>query len=102
MWNPRLEPSDKHFRLLPDSSLHPLTQLGVVTLDALRLNRLPLVAHRLRKRLALDEQRMLRLEERLRSLEDLQHQYAKLVEEQFEILRKQQELLRLLMTRDVE
>ncbi len=50
LWNPRREPRSKHFIELEDGRLHPLTSTGVFTQKRLRLNRPPLVAHRLRER----------------------------------------------------
>jgi len=98
LWNPRLEPASAHFVELDDGTLHPLTETGIFTLHRLRLNRPPLVEHRLHKRQEQEKQRLL---ERYRALtqllEQLLAQQASLVEEQHELLTEQRELLRRLL-----
>ena len=49
LWHPQHEPLDRHLLLLADGTLHPITEVGVFTLQRLRLNRPPLVALRVRK-----------------------------------------------------
>ncbi|MEK7832385.1 MAG: HNH endonuclease signature motif containing protein [Acidobacteriota bacterium] len=46
LWNPRLEPFSRHFRLEEDGVIVPLTEVGELTTSRLQLNRVPLVAHR--------------------------------------------------------
>ena len=98
LWNPRQEPSDRHFRELDDGTLYPLTPTGVLTLERLRLNRPPLVAHRLRRR---QERERIRLLTRYRELtvllEQMLDQQADLMEEYQTLLREQRELLQLLI-----
>jgi hypothetical protein len=50
LWNPRHESGQAHFALLADGRLAALTPTGEATLRRLQLNRLQLVAHRLRAR----------------------------------------------------
>jgi len=98
LWNPRLEPASAHFVELDDGTLHPLTETGSFTLQRLRLNRPPLVEHRLQKRKKKEEQKLL---ERYRALtqllEQLLAQQASLMEEQHELRTEQRALLRRLL-----
>ncbi len=98
LWNPRQEGADKHFLMLDDGTLRPLTPTGAFTLNRLRLNRSQLVIHRSRKRR--NEQR----EQQLRRYQDLNEVHEKLLEHQTELteriwrlLRDQQQLLRWLL-----
>lgn len=50
LWNPRQEPRTQHLLELSDGRIHPLTHIGGFTIHRLRLNRPPLVDHRLHKR----------------------------------------------------
>lgn len=59
LWNPRRESSDTHLLILADGTLYPITPTGAFTLKRLRLNRPPLIAHRLRKHSQGEEQRLL-------------------------------------------
>ena len=87
--------------MISDGTLHPLTPTGVFTLKRLRLNRPPLVAYRLRKQQRAEETRLLtRYRDTVQLLEQLHTQLAVLVEEQRNLLEEQQELLRLLLTRE--
>ena len=98
LWNPRLEPTSRHFLELDDGTLYPLTPTGTFTLKRLRLNRPPLVAYRLSKRQRAEEIRLLtRYRNLVRLLDQLHTQMAELVEEQQELLEEQQTLLRLLL-----
>lgn len=100
LWNPRCEPASQHFLELDDGTLHPLTATGAFTLKRLRLNRPPLVAHRLRKRQQAEENRLLtRYQGLVRLLEQLNIQLYVLMEEQRQLLEEQRELLRLLLNR---
>lgn len=100
LWNPRIEPVLTHFLELEDGSLSPLTPTGVFTLDRLRLNRPPLVAHRLFKRKNNEEAHLLnRYRELLALLEQVNTQLGAVTEEQHSLLEEQKRLLRLLMGR---
>jgi len=98
LWNPRQEPSVSHFRELDDGTLYPLTPTGLVTLERPRLNRPPLIAHRLRRR---QERERIRLLTRYRELtvllEQMLEQQADLMQEHQSLLQEQRELLRLLI-----
>ncbi len=59
LWNPRQESLDTHLLMLADGTLYPTTPTGAFTLKRLRLNRPPLVAHRLRQHQQKEEQRLL-------------------------------------------
>jgi hypothetical protein len=98
LWNPRQEPTSQHFLELEDGTLHPLTTIGVFTLKRLRLNRPPLVAHRLGKRREAETTRLLRrYRDLMEVLDQLLTQQAILMEEQQELLEELQELLRLIL-----
>jgi len=100
LWNPRREPASQHFLELDDGTLYPLTATGAFTLKRLRLNRPPLVAHRLRKRQQTEEIRLLtRYRGLIQLLEQLNIQLSALMEEQRQLLEEQRELLRLLLSR---
>lgn len=49
LWNPRITPASEHFLELDNGFLSPLTETGKQTIQTFRLNRLPLVKHRLYK-----------------------------------------------------
>lgn len=99
LWNPRREPASRHFLELEDGTLHPLTEVGELTLRRLRLNRPPLVAYRLRRRREADQQRKLeRYEQLSQALETLTAQQASLMEEQRRLLQVQLDLLRRLVS----
>jgi hypothetical protein len=97
LWNPRTEPSTRHWTETEDGVLHPLTVTGAWTIQRLRLNRPALIARRLANR---QEREMLVWLERYRdviqALERLAHQQAELIAEQQALLAEQRELLRLL------
>jgi hypothetical protein len=98
LWNPRSEPASQHFLAFDDGTLFPLTATGAFTLRRLRLNRQPLVTHRLRKRREVEESRLLtRYRDLVRVLEQLLVQQSALLEEQQHLLREQRDLLRLLL-----
>jgi len=98
LWNPRREPASQHFLELDDGTLHPLTAMGVFTLRRLRLNRAPLVAHRLRKRQETEKTRLLtRYRDLVGVIEQLLIQQSVLMEEQHRLLEEQRELLQLLL-----
>jgi hypothetical protein len=98
LWNPRQEPADQHFLELDDGTLYPLTTIGALTLQRLRLNRPPLIAHRLRRRREREHVRLLTRYRDLTSLlERLMDQQADLMQEYQSLLREQRELLQLLI-----
>lgn len=100
LWNPRSSPRAAHFLELEDGILHPLTQIGAFTIKRLRLNRVPLVAYRRRRREQVETGRLLaRYRELLALQEQLQAQIATLMEEQRSLMEEQQSLLRLLLNR---
>jgi hypothetical protein len=97
LWNPRVEPMDRHLLALGDGTLYPLTTTGSFTLRRLRLNRPPLVADRLRRRYEAEAQRLLtRYRDVVELLEVLHEQQLALMEEQRELLEEQRWLLRIL------
>jgi len=98
LWNPRDTPFSQHFHLLDDGTLYPRTATGAFTLKRLRLNRAPLVTHRLSKLQRAEEIRLLtRYRDLVRLLEQLHEQIAKLTQEQQVLLKEQQKLLKLLL-----
>jgi hypothetical protein len=100
LWNPRREPRSAHMVELADGTLGPLTRTGIFTVQRLRLNRPPLIAHRRRKRDEADAQRL--LEHSLdiaRVLVRLQEVQAALLAEQSRLLDEQRALLRALLER---
>jgi hypothetical protein len=100
LWNPRDEPASKHWLVLDDGMLHPLTPIGTFTLRRLRLNRSPLVTYRLRHRQHAEELRLLtRYREVVQLLEQLHGELAIVMQEQSQLLEEQQALLGLLLGR---
>lgn len=100
LWNPRLEPASRHWTETEDGLLHPLTEVGLFTIQRLRLNRPALVAKRLKRRQDLEALVWLaRYRDILQALERLSQQQAELVAEQQALLAEQRELLRLLAGR---
>ncbi|MCY2986445.1 MAG: HNH endonuclease signature motif containing protein [Planctomycetota bacterium] len=98
LWNPRREPLDAHFLALADGKFYPLTSTGTFTLQRLRLNRPPLVAYRRRRQGLAEESRFLaQYRDIVALLEQLQSQYAALLEEYRDLLQNQRRLLRLLL-----
>jgi hypothetical protein len=98
LWNPRREPLHVHFLRLADGTLYPITAAGVFTLKRLRLNRPPLVAYRLRRQMQDEELQLLtRYREVIALVEQLQRQYASLLEEHQALLDEQRALLNLLL-----
>ena len=87
-----------HLLLLADGTLYASTPTGTFTLKRLRLNRSPLVAHRLRKHHHSEELRLLgRYRDLVAALEQLQAQHAALLEEQRTLLEELRTLLQLLL-----
>ena len=98
LWNPRQEPASTHFLELDDGTLQPLTTSGAFTLKRLRLNRPPLVAHRLRKQRQAEDARLLtRWRDLVESLQRLHVQLSTMADEQRRLLEEQRELLRLFL-----
>jgi len=98
LWNPREEPFLQHFLEVDDGTLHPLTDIGELTLKRLRLNRPQLLAYRSRKRQQEKELHLLaRYKEIVELLEHVQKQTATMLTEQQELLAEQRELLQLLL-----
>ena len=98
LWHPQREPFDRQFLLLEDGVLHALTQTAAFTITRLRLNRAPLVAHRLRQLREAEQRQLLnRYEELLFSLRSLTGQQAALLTEQQKLLQEQHSLLALLL-----
>jgi hypothetical protein len=94
LWNPRQTPFSAHFVQLDDGSIHPLTPAGTFTLRRLRLNRPPLIAHRLQRRNQDEEARWLaRYRDLIKALEHLHRQQAALLEEQHQLFEEQRALL---------
>ncbi len=100
LWDPRREPTSAHFVELDDGLLHPLTATGAFTLTQLRLNRAPLVAHRLQMRKQAEETRLLtQNQETVHFLRTVNIQLTTLTQEQRRLLEALYELLRLLIGR---
>ncbi len=98
LWHPQREPFAQHFLLLDDGVLFALTTTAAFTLTRLRLNRAPLVAHRLRQLREAEQRRLLnRYEGLLLSLGSLTGQQAALLAEQQKLLQEQHTLLALLL-----
>jgi HNH endonuclease len=100
LWNPRREPASTHFLELETGQLFPLTPTGEFTINQLRLNRAPLVLHRLKKRRAEEDARLLEQQkDAMEILRQLSQQLENLVEEQQQLLRAQRQLLIFLLRR---
>jgi hypothetical protein len=98
LWNPRLTPASAHFLEMEDGTLHPLTSTSAFTLRRLRLNRPPLIAHRLRRRQEHEEAHLLKRYRDLLALQDqLLGQQAALIREQQQLLEEIRRFLRLLL-----
>jgi hypothetical protein len=97
LWNPRQETHETHFLLLADGTLLPLTPTGAFTIERLRLNRAPLVAHRKRRHMRAEEIQLVERYGKLLSLlEELYRQHAALLQEHRVLLEEQRTILRLL------
>lgn len=98
VWNPRQEQHAQHFVLLADGTLYPRTAIGTFTIARLRLNRSPLIAHRLRQITRSEEGALLtQLRDVIGTLERLQAQHALLLEQQRQLLEAQHALITLLL-----
>jgi hypothetical protein len=90
LWNPRIDARDVHLLTLMDGRLYPVTPTGEFTLRRLRLNRAPLIAHRLQQRVRGEEDRLLRrYRDLLGLLDELREQHTALLEEQRALLQEQ-------------
>lgn len=102
LWNPRYEPAAKHFFELPDGTLRPLTETGVYTLRCLRLNRQPLIDHRLQKRQNAENARLLtRYREIIKLNQQAFARQTELIEEQRKHIEEQQRIIQLFMENNV-
>lgn len=100
LWNPRLEPSTKHFVELDDGMFYPLSTKGAFTLQRLRLNRPPLIAYRLNKSRQAEVTRLLgQYQDALQLLDLMQKKLADLASEQQKLLKEQRDLLKRLLTK---
>jgi hypothetical protein len=100
LWNPRQDAFATHFLMFNDGKLYAMTATGEFTLKRLRLNRLPLTQHRLRKQRNIEETRLLEQYRHIVDLiEQLQQQQITLLEEQRLLLEQQRALLKLLLNR---
>jgi hypothetical protein len=98
LWNPRRDASRVHLLLLADGTVYPITAAGTFTLKRLRLNRPPLVAHRLQKQFHAEGQRLLaRYHDLVTLLEQMQRQLTELLDEHRTLLEEQRALLRALV-----
>lgn len=98
LWNPLREPMAAHLLVLADGTLFPITPTGSFTLRRLRLNRPPLVAHRLRRQSQEEGVRLLsQYRNVLTLLEQMQRQHAELLDEHRALLEEQRALLKLLL-----
>lgn len=98
LWNPRTSTIIEHLLLLEDGRLHPLTEVGVFTLQRLQLNRPALVAYRLRQRYLAEQDALLTYYRDLISLQSqLVTQLTVVVQEQHTLLAAQQFYLDLLL-----
>jgi hypothetical protein len=98
LWNPRTDPMAAHLLRLVDGTVYPITAAGAFTLRRLRLNRPPLVAYCVRRYMQNEELQLLtRYRDVVALLEQLQRQYAALLEEHRNLLEEHRALLALLL-----
>jgi hypothetical protein len=98
LWNPRQDADAVHLLLLRDGTLFPITATGSFTVRRLRLNRPPLVAHRLENQAQTEERRLLvRYRELVSLVERMQRELAVLLDEHRALLEEQRALLRALL-----
>jgi hypothetical protein len=101
LWNPRQDGMAAHLLTLANGLLYPITAVGAITLQRLRLNRQPLVDFRRRKQSQTEELRLLgRYRDLVGLLEQLQQQRAALLQEHRDLLKEQRALLQLLLQQD--
>lgn len=100
LWNPRQQSAAMHFIELADGRLLAFTDAGQFSLRRLNLNRPPLIAYRLQRRLQAEEQRLLaQYRDIVRLLKQAREQEAKLIEEQHGLLEEQQRVIKILLDR---
>lgn len=98
MWNPRSELYEKHFIELVNGQLLALTVTGEFTCQQLRLNRPPLIAHRLQRRRQAEKTRIIEeYQDVVLSLTQLNSQLTNLVAEQQGVLKEQRDIIRFLL-----
>lgn len=98
LWNPRREAAFGHFVELADGRLYAVSPTGTITLNRLRLNRPPLVTHRLRQRQSQEERRLLtRLRDMEVLIEQIHRQQTAFLEEQRALLQEQVRILQLIL-----
>ena len=98
LWNPRHDSAHAHFIVLDDGTLHAVSTTGRFTIARLRLNRPPLIAHRLARSIKTEQQRLLsRYRDVIDLLRQVQDQQAVLLQEQRDLLEQQRNLLALLL-----
>lgn len=100
LWNPREESAAAHFVELNDGRVVAISPSGEFTIRRLRLNRMPLVGYRMRRRQRTEEIRLLsRYRDLVQLLSQVNGQLKELVLEQQQLLQEQQDLLRILLKR---
>jgi hypothetical protein len=100
LWNPREESTSAHFVELEDGRIAAITPSGEFTIRRLRLNRLPLVGYRKQRRQRAEEMRLLvRYQNSLQLLSEVNGQLSELIEEQQQLLQKQRKILQILLER---
>lgn len=100
LWNPRQDASTEHFLLLDDGKLSPLTEVGLFTIQRLKLNRPSLITYRNKQRISVEKDNLLTQYRGLVSLQtDIITQLTRQVEKQQRLLAEQQEYLNLLLKR---
>lgn len=100
LWNPRLEPFERHFWQAENGNLFALTETGELTLRILRLNRPQLVAHRQQQFQQTEERRLLEASETaIEVLLRLNEEQRGVIRAQKSLLDEQQQLLNLLLNR---
>ncbi len=99
LWNPRSEPASLHFVIGENGILNPLTSTGALTINLLHLNRQPLVDYRLRARLQTRQSELLINYRGFMQLSaDLLIRQSELLNEQQEVLRKQQNFIEMFLS----
>ena len=100
LWNPREEKDSVHFIALDDGQIAAISPSGEFTIRRLRLNRLPLVEYRKKRRQSAEEVRLLaRYQNSLQLLSEVNEQLSELVLEQQQLLQEQRKILRILLKR---
>jgi HNH endonuclease len=98
LWNPRQENASGNFVELDDGRVAAISSHGEFTIRRLRLNRAPLVEYRMRQRQRTEQTRLLqRYRDLVALLTQANGQLSDLVREQQQLLKKQRDLLRILL-----